>query len=74
MKHSIRDRRSNQRTWWNFTEHTTKLLGSITLSAHVPGQSEVAYELPAQSPQNVMSVCKPMNKAPTWMVNRTDRR
>lgn len=35
--------------------HTTKLLGSIILSAHVPGQPEVAYEFPAQSPQNVIS-------------------
>jgi hypothetical protein len=32
-----------------------KLLGSMSLSEHVPGQPEVAYELPAQSPQNVMS-------------------
>ena len=30
--------------------HTTKLLGSIKRSVHVPGQPEVAYELPAQSP------------------------
>jgi len=32
-----------------------KLLGSMILSAHVPGQPEVSYELPAQSPQNVIS-------------------
>lgn len=29
---------------------TTKLLGSIRRSGHVPGQPDVAYELPAQSP------------------------
>lgn len=34
---------------------TTMLFGSAILSAHVPGQPEVAYELPAQSPQKVMS-------------------
>lgn len=27
----------------------------MSRAAHVPGQPEVAYELPAQSPQNVMS-------------------
>lgn len=37
---------------------TTKLLGSIKRSGHVPGQPEVAYELPAQSPtQHALSVC-----------------
>jgi len=36
-------------------EAFTMLFGSAILSAHVPGQPEVAYELPAQSPQNVMS-------------------
>lgn len=30
---------------------TTKLAGSINLSWHVPGQPDVAYELPAQSPE-----------------------
>jgi len=34
---------------------TSKLLGSFRRSAHVPGHPDVAYELPAQSPQKVMS-------------------
>jgi len=33
----------------------TKLVGSMILSAHVPGHPLDAYELPAQSPQNVIS-------------------
>jgi len=33
----------------------TKLDGFKIRSAHVPGQPDVAYELPAQSPQNVIS-------------------
>jgi len=36
-------------------EAFTMLVGFAILSAHVPGQPEVAYELPAQSPQNVIS-------------------
>lgn len=34
---------------------TTKFAGSISWLAHVPGQPDVAYELPAQSPQKVIS-------------------
>ena len=37
---------------------TTKLFGSCNRSAQVPGHPEVAYEFPAQSPQNVMSVAE----------------
>lgn len=40
---------------------TTKLAGSIKRSGHVPGHPEVAYELPAQSPQNVMSTRSSMS-------------
>lgn len=29
---------------------TSKFVGSMSLSGHVPGQPEVAYEFPAQSP------------------------
>ena len=38
---------------------TSKLFGSCNRSAHVPGHPEVAYEFPAQSPQNVISTVKP---------------
>jgi hypothetical protein len=37
-------------------ERTTKLLGFSSLSAQVPGQPDVAYELPAQSPVSRLSV------------------
>jgi len=37
---------------------TTKFPGSCNRSAQVPGHPEVAYEFPAQSPQNVMSVAE----------------
>ena len=34
---------------------TSKFFGSCNRSAQVPGHPEVAYEFPAQSPQNVIS-------------------
>ena len=37
---------------------TTKFPGSCNRSAQVPGHPEVAYEFPAQSPQNVMSIAE----------------
>ena len=37
---------------------TTKFLGSCNRSAQVSGHPEVAYEFPAQSPQNVMSIAE----------------
>ena len=37
---------------------TTKLFGSCNRSSQVPGHPEVAYEFPAQSPQNVMSTAE----------------
>jgi hypothetical protein len=49
-------------THYMLVGHTTKLLGSMILSAHVPGQPEVAYELPAQSPQNVISRSESISK------------
>jgi len=33
----------------------SKFFGSCNRSSQVPGHPEVAYEFPAQSPQNVMS-------------------
>ena len=37
---------------------TSKFFGSCNRSAQVPGHPEVAYEFPAQSPQNVISTVK----------------
>jgi hypothetical protein len=47
--------------------HTTKLLGSMILSAQVPGHPEVAYELPAQSPQNVISKKQNYQQVYAWI-------
>jgi len=41
---------------------TSKFSGSCNRSAQVPGHPEVAYEFPAQSPQNVMSIREPYQK------------
>lgn len=40
---------------------TTKLEGTISISWHVPGQPDVAYELPAQSPECQVQMCPSKN-------------
>jgi hypothetical protein len=58
MQHSIKCDDDKSKVYWagSLRAQTSKFLGSIKRSSQVPGQPEVAYEFPAQSPAKMEEI------------------